>query len=459
LLAALVGILAIMSLGSLAMAQNPPPSAPPPAQSAAPLTPAQLDQLTAPIALYPDDLLGQILIAATYPLEIVQADRWVKDPANAALKGDQLTAALVQQPWDPSVKSLVAFPQVLKMMDGNLTWTEQLGDAFLASQAGVMDSVQRLRQQAEAAGKLQSTTQMAVSTVDGACVIAPTDPTSVYVPVYNPNDIYGAWAYPDYPPDYFPGYFPGVEIGPFGFGWFDVGIVGALWGWDSWDWRGHRINIDGGRFNAMNRDRPAISSGAWQHDPSHRGGVPYRDPAVRARFQGAATADRTARGFPAGAAAESERAGRAGGPAAAEAERGATSGRPGAGEAERGATSGRPGAAEGERGATAGRPAGAEAERGATGGRPVAAEAGRGATAGRPAGAESERAAAPRAPAAERRAPPVTQSVGRGTQVRAEAQRGQASRASAPRAAARSAPSGGGKGGGGGGKGGGGKHK
>ncbi len=412
LLAALVGILAIMSLGSPAMAQNPPP---PPAQAAAPLTPAQLDQLTAPIALYPDDLLGQILIAATYPLEIVQADRWVKDPANAALKGDQLTAALVPLPWDPSVKSLAAFPQVLKMMDGNLTWTEQLGDAFLAAQPAVMDSVQRLRQQAEAAGKLQSTPQMAVSTVGGACVIAPPDPTSVYVPVYNPNDVYGAWAYPDYPPDYFPGYFPGVEIGPLGFGWFDVGIVGALWGWDSWDWGGHRINIDGGRFNAMNRDRPAISSGAWQHDPSHRGGVPYRDAAVRARFQGAATADRTARGFPAGSAAESERAARAGGPAAA--------------EAERGATAGRPGAAEAGRGATAGRPAGAERERAAAGARASAPQ--------------GERAAAPRAPAAERRAPPVMQSFGRGTQVRAEAQRGQASRASAPRAAA---PRGGGSG-------------
>ncbi len=439
LLAALVGILAIMSLGSPAMAQNPPPSAPPPAQAAAPLTPAQLDQLTAPIALYPDDLLGQILIAATYPLEIVQADRWVKDPANAALKGDQLTAALVPLPWDPSVKSLAAFPQVLKMMDGNLTWTEQLGDAFLAAQPAVMDSVQRLRQQAEAAGKLQSTPQMAVSTVGGACVIAPPDPTSVYVPVYNPNDIYGAWAYPDYPPDYFPGYFPGVEIGPLGFGWFDVGIVGALWGWDSWDWGGHRINIDGGRFNAMNGNHSAIRSGAWQHDPSHRDGVPYRDAAVRARFQGAATADRTARGFPAGSAAESERAARAGGPAAA--------------EAERGATAGRPGAAEAGRGATAGRPAGAERERAAAGARASAPQ--------------GERAAAPRAPAAERRAPPVMQSFGRGTQVRAEAQRGQASRASAPRAAApraaapraaapraaaRSAPSGGGRGGGGGGK-------
>ena len=228
LLLALAGTFVVMLLGSSAIAQNQPPPAP----AAAPLTPAQLDQLTAPIALYPDALVGQILMAATYPLEVVEAARWVQQPANASLKGDQLAAALVPQPWDPSVKSLVAFPQILKMMNGNLTWTEQLGDAFLAAQSAVMDLVQRLRQQAETAGKLKSTSQMAVSTVGGFIVIAPPNPNSLYVPVYNPNDIYGAWAYPDYPPDYFPGYFPGVEIGPLGFGWWDVGIIAPLWGWD-----------------------------------------------------------------------------------------------------------------------------------------------------------------------------------------------------------------------------------
>jgi hypothetical protein len=399
LLLALAGTFVVILLGSPAIAQNqPPPAPPPPAPAAAPLTPAQLDQLTAPIALYPDALVGQILMAATYPLEVVEAARWMQQPANAALKGDQLAAALLQQSWDPSVKSLVAFPQILKMMNGNLTWTEQIGDAFLAAQSAVMDSVQRLRQQAEAAGKLKSTSQMVVSTDGGAIVIAPPDPNSVYVPVYNPSDVYGAWAYPDYPPDYFPGYFPGVDIGPLGFGWFDVGIVGALWGWNRCDWGGHRINIDAGRFNALNRNHPAIASGAWQHDPSHRGGVPYRDPAVRARFQGAATAGRVARGFPAVASP-------------AEAEHGAAAGRPSAPEAERGAAAGRPAAAEGERAPAAGRPPAPQIVRGGA-----------------------------RAPAAERRPPPVMQSFGRGPQVRAEAQRGQVSRASAPRAAARSAP-------------------
>ncbi len=383
LLLALAGTFVVMLLGSSAIAQNQPPPAP----AAAPLTPAQLDQLTAPIALYPDALVGQILMAATYPLEVVEAARWVQQPANASLKGDQLAAALVPQPWDPSVKSLVAFPQILKMMNGNLTWTEQLGDAFLAAQSAVMDSVQRLRQQAETAGKLKSTSQMAVSTVGGFIVIAPPNPNSLYVPVYNPNDIYGAWAYPDYPPDYFPGYFPGVEIGPLGFGWWDVGIIAPLWGWDRWDWGGHRIDIDAGRFNALNRNHPAIASGAWQHDPSHRGGVPYRDPAVRARFQGAATASRVARGFPAAA------------PAAAA-----------------------------ERGAVAGRAPAPQLERA-----PAAAAA-------RAPAPQIVRGAAARAPAVQRPTPPVMQSFGRGPQVRAEAQRGQVSRASAPAAAPRAAP-------------------
>jgi hypothetical protein len=305
---ALAGTLAVMLLGSLAVAQNQPPVPyRPAAQARAPRMPEQLDQLTAPIALYPDALVGEILMASTYPLEIVVADRWLREPVNAALNGDPLAAALLQQPWDPSVKSLAAFPQILKMMDGNLTWTEQLGDAFLAGQAAVMDSVQRLRQQAVAAGMLKSTSQQFVSNVNGVIVIAPPDPNSVYVPVYNPSIVYGTWLYPDYPPDYFPGYFPEVTIGLQGFGWLDLGIVAPLWGWAQSDWRGHQINIDANRFNALNNGRPAITSGAWEHNPAHRGGVPYRDPAVRARFQGAATVSRGARGFPA-AAPEAERA-------------------------------------------------------------------------------------------------------------------------------------------------------
>jgi hypothetical protein len=317
LLSALAGILAVILLGSLAAAQSPPsPSPPPPVQTAAhslslppgqtaaPFTPEQLDQLTAPIALFPDPLMSQILMAATYPLEVVEAERWRLQPANNALKGEQLGAALAQQPWDPSVKSLVAFPQILRMMDGNLTWTEQLGDAFLADQTAILDSVQRLRRKAEAAGKLQSTPQQAVSDEGAVIIIEPPDQNVVYVPVYDPNIAYGAWPYPDYPPDYFPGFFPDAAVGALGFGWAGVGVVAPLFGWAICDWGHHRIHIDASRFSAHNAGQPAIVSSVWwRHDPAHRGGVPYRDPAVRAQFQGAAAAARSealrgARGFP-----------------------------------------------------------------------------------------------------------------------------------------------------------------
>ena len=289
----------VLLLGvSVALAQVSPPAQP----AAPPPTPQQLDQMLAPIALYPDPLLGQILMAATYPLEVVEADRWLQTPANAALKGDQLATALAPLPWDPSVKSLVAFPQVLQMLDRNLDWTERLGDAFLADQASVMDAVQRLRQRAQAAGKLASTPQEVVTTEGPDIAIEPASTGIVYVPVYDPSLVYGVWPYPDFPPYYFPGYFPGVVIGGIGFGWFGVTIIAPLWGWDHWDWRAHRINIDRDRFAALNLHRPPIGGGVWQHDPSHRGGVPYRDAATRARFPAAPQAGRSIRGYPTGTA-------------------------------------------------------------------------------------------------------------------------------------------------------------
>ncbi len=316
---ALIGLLPVI-VNAQDYSQVPPPAVPlspaPPGQAQAPqaapppgqqppqaFTQQQVDQLLAPVALYPDQLIAQILMGATYPLEIVEAQRWLQTGQNAQLKGDQLAAALEQQEWDPSVKSLVAFPQVLNMMNNNLQWTEQLGDAFLSNQAGVMDTVQQLRQRAQTAGHLQSTPQQTVSAQDGEIMIQPPTQQVVYVPYYDPTVVYGAWPYPGYPPYYFPPppgyvYYPGAFIG-FGVG---IGIVDLLWGWDRWDWRAHHIIIDDRRWAALDHFHGAPRSNIWAHDVDHRHGVPYRSAAARAQFGGAAEqARRNFRGFqPAG---------------------------------------------------------------------------------------------------------------------------------------------------------------
>lgn len=260
----------------------------------------EIDQLTAPIAIYPDQLLAQVLIASTYPLEVVMADRWVSAPENAKLSGEQLAAALEGQTWDPSVKSLVPFPQVLKMMSERLDWTQRLGDAFLAQQADVMSSVQRLRRQAQGAGNLKTTEQQTVVTERETIVIQPSNPEVVYVPTYNPTVVYGQWPYPEYPPPYYPpapayypGYYPGSALAAgIGFG-LGVAAIGSLWGWGDCNWGGSNININAGRYNNINSGNiragratqlPA-NANQWRHDPSHRGGVAYRDPGSRQSFQ------------------------------------------------------------------------------------------------------------------------------------------------------------------------------
>ena len=254
---------------------------------------AQLDQLLAPIALYPDPLLGQILMASTYPLEVVEAARWAADPVNAGLTGDALVSALETLDWDPSVKALVPFPSVLQMMNSRLDWTQKLGDAFLAQQADVMDAVQQLRRQAQSAGTLVSTPQQTVTTQGETIDIEPASPDVLYVPAYVPSVVYGPWPYPDYPPYFFsppPDYYyspllAGIE--------FSVGfvIVQTFWGWDHADWRHHRIDVDAHRVNVINRysnehfHRPPFEGHAWAHNPQHRIGVPYRSPQVRERFE------------------------------------------------------------------------------------------------------------------------------------------------------------------------------
>ena len=180
-----------------------------------PFKPEELEQILAPIALHPDPLISQILMASTYPLEVVQAARWVDENKN--LKGDALKAEADKQGWDESVKSLTATPSVLAMMSSKLDWTQKLGDAVLAQQADVMDAIQRLRAKADANNKLQSTPQQKVSKrSEGSkqvIVIEPTDPQTVYVPYYDPAVVYGAWPYPAYPPYYWPTPYPGYVAG------------------------------------------------------------------------------------------------------------------------------------------------------------------------------------------------------------------------------------------------------
>ncbi len=313
--------------------------------------PEELDQLVAPIALHPDPLLAQILMASTYPLEVVQATRFVKD--NPKLAGDQLNEALKQQPWDDSVKSLVTFPQVLTMLNDKLDWLQKLGDAFLAQQQDVMAAVQRLRARAQATGELKSTkeqnvivepaasvstaappagappapppagaapaapaptvqVQQAPTTVQvvqpasTVIVIEPTNPQVVYVPSYNPTVVYGAWppAYPPYSP-YPPGYFAAAFTFAAG-----VAVGAALWGNCNW---GHGdVTINNNTYNSFtsnvnntnvaNNRKQNISGGGtggqggkWQHNPEHRKGVQYRDAATQQRFNKAGPANAQAR--------------------------------------------------------------------------------------------------------------------------------------------------------------------
>jgi hypothetical protein len=289
-----------------APAATPPPTTPPapgaeiPAAEVPPVTPPsaiapvlraeQLDQLLAPIALYPDALLTQILMAATYPLDIVKARRWFQDPRHAALSGDQLAAALEAETWDLSVKALVTFPQILMMMDANLDWTEELGDAFVAQQADVMDAIQRLRQQAAAAGTLWSNAQQRVTEKGQGIEIEPANPAYIYPPLYNPALVYGPWPSPEYPPlDIVPpGSGPdyGVDFAqPFGISFgAGIAVVEKIWPWCSFDWGQRQIRRNMRTSKALDHPNPWSESAIWQHDPAHRQGVASFDLGSRVRF-------------------------------------------------------------------------------------------------------------------------------------------------------------------------------
>jgi hypothetical protein len=258
-----------------------------------PFTPQELDQMLAPIALYPDSLLSQVLMAAGYPLEIVEAARWSK--ANPALKGDAAVAAVKSMSWDTSVKSLVAFPDVLANLDGHLDWTQKLGDAMISQQQAVADSIQRLRAKAAAQNNLKTTPQQKVTTEGSGdnvqYIIEPANPQVIYVPAYNPSWAYGPWPYPSYPPVYYPP--AGAMMSGFFWG---LGFAAGAAMFSSWNWgRGNayvNVNVNQAQNidNTFNRNT-INANGQWQHNPAHRGGVPYRDPATRARFNQATRPD------------------------------------------------------------------------------------------------------------------------------------------------------------------------
>ncbi|MBN2517064.1 MAG: DUF3300 domain-containing protein, partial [Deltaproteobacteria bacterium] len=247
----------------------------------------QLEQMLAPIALYPDALLAQVLMASTYPLEVVMADRWVRKNQN--LKGGQLNNALDRALWDVSVKALVPFPAVLAMMSERMEWAQMVGDAFLVQEEDVMTTVQQLRQRAYNAGNLTNTEQQLVTRENDVISIAPYNPSVVYVPVYDPWWVFKPWWWPAYPPYVVYPYSPGVVIAP-GFIWFGAGFfVGVFWGsaWGHWDWHHRHVYINTNRL--ININRPDIKTRnmktrIWIHDPVHRRGVVYPNQYTRERF-------------------------------------------------------------------------------------------------------------------------------------------------------------------------------
>src|SRR5581483_9036499 len=278
----LLSALAIMvALSYGAAAQQPAATtAPPPQASQADetlLKPEQLEALVAPIALYPDALLANMLAAATYPLEVVEADRWIKEKKD--LKGDALKAEVDKKSWDDSVKALTATPSVLDMMSDKLDWTKSLGDTMLAQQADLMDAIQRLREKARTNNKLTSTKQQKVTVKQQegkqAIVIEPTNPDEIYVPYYEPATVYGAWPYADYPPYYFgyPSYIgAGVVAAGIAFGTaWAIGRWGNYWG-GGCNWGNRNVYVNHRTTNV------------WNHNPAHRQGVRYNNANVSQRF-------------------------------------------------------------------------------------------------------------------------------------------------------------------------------
>lgn len=264
---------------------------PTPARAAETFSDEQLDQMLAPIALYPDSLLSQVFMASTYPADVAAAAKWAK--ANPDEKGDEAVKKVAGETWDPSVQSLVAFPQVLAQMSEKPDWVQDVGDAFLASPNRVMDRVQFLRSKAKDAGNLKTTEQQKVvvepapagATTTNVTIIKiePAQPQVVYVPTYNPTVVYGSWWWPAYPPVYVPpppgyAFASGIAAG-IGFG-IGIAITDSLWGDCNW---GHGdVNINVNKYNNINvNNRLDVNNTSWQHNSANRRDVPYRDSQTR----------------------------------------------------------------------------------------------------------------------------------------------------------------------------------
>ncbi len=273
--------------------QSTPPANTAPAQ---PATAEQLDNLVAPIALYPDPLLGEVLAASTYPMEIAEAEQWVQD--HAKWKPSKLMDEAKKQHWDPSVQGLVAFPQVLTTLTQDMGWTTALGNAFLAQQSDVMQAVQRMRAEAQTRGTLKTNEQETVTTQtqggQSAIDIEPANPDVWYVPTYNPAYVWGPPAYGYYPPLLYPGvgvgfgWGPGIDLGLYFGGW-------GGWGWGGWgwgpDWYAGGLFINHSFFHRYGFGEfhgEPFGRSAWAHDPGHRLGVPYGNREVAGRFAGRA---------------------------------------------------------------------------------------------------------------------------------------------------------------------------
>jgi len=280
-----------------------------PAGQAAPLIPNdQLDSLVAPVALYPDPLLSQVLVASTYPLEIVQLQQWIQ--RNGGLKGDDLTNAVQKQDWDPSIQAMSVFPDLVKRLADDIKWTTDLGNAFLAQQDEVMNAVQRMRKKAMDAGNLKSSEQQKVETktveTKTVVVIQPASTQVVYVPVYSPVVVYGPPVYP-YPPIYYPppSYYPAGVFIAFGAGVAYGSYYRGGWGYGcGWGYSrttinvninnnyiSHynktNINVNNTNINNVNRS----GNNNWQHNPNHRGGTPYPNKAIATQYGGTARGD------------------------------------------------------------------------------------------------------------------------------------------------------------------------